>query len=221
MSTASKTPNLGLMNPVGSDDFDVTDFSTTFGIIDTVPGILTVPNQASRPTGWGAAQNGRRVWQADQNIEWVWSQPSSGVGGVWLRTFPKGWLGGVSGGSASTGSVTLGSGPVVLSQTVLVPGGRPIMILVGQAACINETTGTTALSLWQNGSLIGYKYFLGRQASSPQTNSISGMSYWPLNPAPATQLSVNYQVQLNAWINLPSNAGISSVSACTMDIYEM
>jgi hypothetical protein len=219
--TASKTPNLGLMNPVGSDDFEVDDFSTTFGIIDQNPGSLTVANQASRPLGWGSAQNGRHVWQADQNIEWVWYQPNPSIGGVWQRTFPKGWLGGVSGGNASTGSNALGQGPVVLSLTVLVPGGRPILLMHGHGDVNNDTTGTTALSVWQNGSLIRFDYSMGRHASSPQTNSVYGMSYFLLNPAPTTQQSVNYQLQLNTWINLPSNAGISSVEAATMDIFEM
>lgn len=219
--TASKTPNLGLMNPVGSDTFQVTDFSTTFGILDQNPGILTVPNQASRPTGWGAAQHGRRVWQGDQNIEWVWYQPSSSVGGVWQRTYPKGWLGGASGGNASTGSNTLGQGPVVLSLTLLVPGGRPIMLVHGHDDASNETTGTTALSIWQNGTMVRYDYFFGRHSSQPQTNSTYGMVYFILNPAPTTQQSVNYQLQLNTWINLPTNSGISSISGATMDVYEL
>jgi hypothetical protein len=218
--TASKTPNLGLMNPVGSDDFEVTDFSTTFGIIDQNPGILTVPNQASRPSGWGSAQNGRRVWQADQNIEWVWSQPSPSFAGVWQRTYPKGWLAGQGGGAASTGNTTFGQGPVVLSVTTLVPGGRPVAINYNFYQCINETTGTTIVSIWENGVMIGLKYHYGRLASQPLTYSLAGMMYYYRNPAPTTQQTVNYQLQINAENFQPANAGVSSISDAHLDIYE-
>lgn len=219
--TASKTPNLGLMNPVGSDDFEVTDFSSTFGILDQNPGILPVANQASRPTGWGAAQHGRRVWQADQNIEWVWYQPSTGVGGQWLRTYPKGWLAGAQNGNASTGNTTFGAGPVVLSVTALIPGGRPVKVNYSFYDCLNETTGTSIVSIWENGVMVGLKYHLGRNFTQPLTHSVAASFYYIRNPAPTSQLSVNYQLQLNAENYDPSNAGISSISDAHLDIIEL
>lgn len=219
--TASKTPNLGLMNPVGSDDFQVADFSTTFGILDQNPGILTVANQASRPTGWSTAQNGRRVWQADQNIEWVWYQPSGGVGGVWQRTYSKGLLASAGAGNASTGNTTFGQGPVLQSITTLVPGGRSLRIEYTFYDCTNETTGTSIVSVWENGGLVGYKYHLGRLGSNPLTYSVaSGFSYIR-NPAPTTQASVNYQLQLNAENFNPANAGVSSIRDAYLNIYEV
>ena len=219
--TASKTPNLGLMNPVGSDDFEVSDFSTTFGILDQNPGSFTVPNQASRPTGWGAAQHGRRVWQADQNIEWVWYQPSSSVGGIWQRTYPKGWLGGAGGGNASTGNTTFGQGPVVLSATVLVPGGRGVQVSYHFYDCLNETTGTSIVSIWANGAMLGFKYHPGRVNSQPLLYSVAGTFYYTYNPAPSTQQSINYQLQLNAENFNPANAGVSSIRDAWLDIYEI
>src|ERR1043165_2837902 len=92
--TASKTPNLQLMLPVNSDPFDPLDFSDTFSKLDLHPGVRVIPNQAARPSGLGAANHGRMFWQADQNIMWIWTQPSPVVAGYWDRQGTKGWLGG-------------------------------------------------------------------------------------------------------------------------------
>lgn len=218
--TASKTPNLGLMNPVGSDAFTVADFSSTFGVLDQNPGILVVPNQASRPTGWGTNQHGRHVWQADQNVEWVWNQPTSSVAGVWQRRGPKGHLGGAAGGTVSTANPTVGAGPVALSATVLVPGGRPLNVVVGWAGCLNETSGSSFISLWENGTLIAGINAFGRNFSDPLSHWISGTIDTWTNPAPTTQTSVTYQVQVNPNNNI-NPPGTTSLMSATISIYEV
>ena len=101
--TASKTPRLGLMRPVGSDPFLTDDFKESFDKLDTMPGTLPVPNAASRPTGWGPAQHGNKILQTDVGVEWFWDQPSSSTPGKWTRIASKGSLGSFqNSGSVST-----------------------------------------------------------------------------------------------------------------------
>lgn len=153
--TASHTPNLGLMSPVGSDPFVTTDFSDTFTKLDATPGILTVANAASRPTGWGASQHGRHVWQSDLNIMWVWNQPSGAPSGSWVRRGGYGWLGGASNAAqVNTTAISVATAVTVCSTSVMVPGGRPCMVMFSWIFIGNSYAKFATINIIANSSNI-------------------------------------------------------------------
>lgn len=215
--TASKTPNLGLMNPVGTDSFAVADFSDTMAILDQNPGRRVVPNQASRPTGWGVNQHGRSVLQADQQIEWVWYQPASNVPGVWKRTFARGQLAySTNWGQISTSNTDYGNGPVLVQiNNVIVPGGRPYRINF-RAEWISSTAGMSVVSVFENNSQLGYVHFDGwgfdggRGMPGARSHSYG-------RPAPASQTTISFKMTLAAH---SSFKGTSSVWAPSLEIEE-
>lgn len=215
--TASKTPNLGLMNPQGSDSFSTTDFSQTFGILDTNPGITTVANQAALPTGFSNNQHGRRVWQADQDVEWVWNQPSSTVAGAWKRVGCKGWLGGVS----NSGAVTAASsaGIKVLEVSLLVPGGRPVLVMYSFLWVQDNQTGQAGINYHENGNYIDTKYYSGRAYGTSSVPPASGSNYYLRNIAPTTQQNITFNLTL---VNNNSlGSGTATIWNTTLDIIEV
>lgn len=160
--TASKTANLGLMSPVGADPFVTADFADTMAILDLNPGIRTVANAASRPTGWTAAQHGRRVYQTDQQIEWVWHMPDGGTPGVWKRTYPKGLLASVANYSTiSTTNTNYGAGPTLVEAlNVVLPGGRPVRYSF-RCEWLANSNNMSIISVHQDGSMISWLHFGG------------------------------------------------------------
>lgn len=221
MATASHTPNLGLMSPVGSDDFDTTDFSTTNAILDANPGTLTVANQAARPTGWNVNQNGRRVLQADQGIEWWWNQPSSITPGVWQRVAPKGWLGGTfTGGSVSSASTTA---VTVASLPLLIPGGRPVLVFYSflWATQTNLSNGQIEVDYLENGVAVSNKVHngTGYNGGNPNLPPGSGMMYYLRNIAPTTQRSVTFSISVRNAVGHP--IGTAAIFNTTFDVFEI
>lgn len=223
MTTASKTPNLGLMYPVGSDTFDITDFENTFTIIDQNPGTLVVANQASRPTGWGVNQNGRRVMQADQGIEWWWNQPSSTVAGQWTRVAPKGWLAGTYHGGAVTCNDTSNPGVLVASLNLLVPGGRPIMVFYSflWSANTNLNNQQIVMNYYENGQYVTTRFHNGTTYNGGDGSDPPGsqMMYFQRNIAPTTQQNVTFSVYVSGAQGHP--IGQTTVWNTTFDIYEI
>jgi len=214
--TASKTPALGLMNPVGSDPFLTSDFAQTFQAIDAAPGIAVVPNQASRPTGWTSNQHGRRVWQADQNIEWVWNQPSSGSPGAWLRTFAKGVLANATvGGFLGTSNTNYATGPTIVSiPNVIIPGGRPIRVTYWYDWLANDY-GQSVITYWENGVQIYDNFHDGRLFSDnfPEPHVNSHRFY--RNIAPSSQVTMSFSITLSARNDTPPRGGGNSLIAAT------
>lgn len=221
MVTASKTPNLGLMYPVGSDQFDITDFENTFTTLDQNPGTLTVANQAARPTGWTANQHGRRVMQADQGIEWWWNQPSSGVAGQWTRIAPLGRIGGnYTGGAVSCNDTN----PIpVVSATVLIPGGRPVMVLYSflWATNTNNSNGQLAAIYEENGVYVDSKFHggTGYRGGDPSNPPNSGMFYYMRFPAPTTQVTMTFTILVSGAVGHP--IGQTTMWNTTLDIVEV
>jgi hypothetical protein len=153
--TASKTPNLALMSPVLSDPFSPDDFADTFSKLDLAPGITVILNQASRPTGLGAAQHGRMYWQADQNIVWVWVQPSSMVAGAWSRVGTKGWLGGAANAAqVNTTAISVNTAPTIVNVNTLIPGGRPVLVLYRWTFIGNDQARYATINLLANSSSV-------------------------------------------------------------------
>lgn len=205
--TASKTPNLGLMSPVGSDPFVTQDFADTMAILDLNPGIRTVANQASRPTGWTAAQHGRRVYQADQQIEWVWHMPSSGTPGVWKRTYPKGLLANVVNYSTiGTSNTNYGAGPTLVeANNVIIPGGRPYRYTFrcDWAACSGGNM--SIISIHQDGAMLSWFHVAGGTFDGGR--GMPSMHEFSFSlAAPANQLTTSFRLTLSAHSSFGGNA---------------
>lgn len=210
------------MYPVGSDQFDITDFQNTFTALDQNPGTIVVPNQASRPTGWGVNQHGRRVLQADQGIEWWWNMPSSTTAGVWTRVGPKGWLGGTfHGGSVSCTNTTT---PVaVASLTLVIPGGRPILVFYSflWATNTNVSNGQIATEYWENGIYVTNRFHngTGYNGGDPHNPPDSGMMYFQRNIAPTVQRTMTFTILVQGQPGHP--VGTTAIYDTTFDIYEV
>jgi hypothetical protein len=219
--TASKTPRLGLMNPVGSDAFVTTDFATSFGILDANPGYAIVPNAASRPTNYTSAQHGSLVYQSDLNILWSWNQPTSGSSGAWRRVGNVGLLGqsGAS-GLVTTTTTTYSSGVQVASLTVTVPGGRPIKVLINWDI-LGNTYNKAIISYWENNVLIASKAVYGQAPTNSGTPVSSGEWAFARDIAPSASLTLATKVTVAAYNAAPTNGGgTTSAQGVAIAIWE-
>jgi hypothetical protein len=189
------------MNPVGSDAFTTGDFSSTFQTLDTVPGILVVPNAASRPTGYSASQHGRMVWQADLNCMWVWNQPSGGSGGSWLRSGTCGVLGTArNAGVVSTTAISQATAPTITSVTVMVPGGRPTMIMYSWVFIGNDPAKYATLNIYANSTGLLETRHNGNTFESAYSGSFpyppDSSTYAIIRPASGSQENVTFTLKI-------------------------
>lgn len=197
--TASKTPNLGLMSPVGADPFVTADFADTMAILDLNPGIRTVANQASRPAGWTTAQHGRRVYQADQQIEWAWHMPDGGTPGVWKRTYPKGLLTNVVNYTTiTTTNTNYGTGPTLVETgSIVIPGGRPFRVTL-RAEWVGNTNNLAVISAHQDGTLFSWLHFSSGSFDGGRAQPDAREFSYSF-PAPASQISTSFKTTLSSY----------------------
>lgn len=228
--TASKTPNLALMSPVLSDPFSPDDFADTFAKLDLAPGITNITNQASRPTGLGAAQHGRMYWQADSNIMWIWTQPSALVAGSWQRMGTKGWLGGAGNAAqVNTTAISVNTAPTIVNVNTLIPGGRPILVLYRWTFIGNDSARFATINLLANSSSVQEARFNGNSfgpaysAATPYPPQSQMHGY--LYGAPSTQQNVNFQVKLRcqdpAVVGSQQGGGTCFIIGTSMDVFEL
>ena len=227
--TASRTPNLGLMSPVRADAFQPQDFRDTFSILDNNPGVLVIPNQASRPTGYGSDQHGRVVWQADLNIMWVWTQPNAAMAGYWERLATKGHLGGgINGDTVSSSAQSVATSAEVTGRSVMCPGGRPIFMFVRWGAAWNDHSGQITLNVFANNDLIreerfnGVSWGVASGTDRDPTNANTWIEFY--NPG-STQRQVNFHVAIRAQdpsvVGPVFGGGTSHIRRCSIDVIEM
>lgn len=214
--TASKTPRLGLMSPVGSDAFVVADFSATMAILDANPGVLPVANAAARPTTYTQAQHGSMVLQLDYGILWEWYQPTSAAG-FWKRVDNVGYLNQFS-SSASTSTTTTNYalGPVVASGSVTIPGGRPYRIDLSWES-FGNTYQKAVVSYWEGSTRIFDRVFYGSLPSAA-----SGGGTWFSRPAPSSAYTFNAQMTIASYnATAPNGSGTTTMVGPSMMISEM
>jgi hypothetical protein len=205
------------MNPVGSDAFLTTDFAQSFAVLDANPGVPVAPNAAARPSNYTASQHGSIVYQADLNILWVWYQPNSGVVGYWNRIGHFGTLGQFNNtGTVSTSTTNYSVGPTIVSGTVTVPGGRPLLLMWSWDR-LDNNYGRSIISYWENNVRIVDKAFYG------YTGDITTETYWWLsNPAPVNSLSLTVKLTLAAYNAAPPNGGATStIGNASLTVIEM
>jgi hypothetical protein len=215
--TASKTARLALMNPAGSDAFTTDDFADTFQKLDANPGILPVPNAASRPSNYTAAQHGSIVHQLDLGILWTWFQPSSGSAGYWRRLGNYGFLGLSSGsGLVTTTNTNYNTGVQVASLSVTIPGGRPITVKMAWDQ-INNSYSRAVLGYWENNVLIYSETVYAPQTPYPMQGEVTFIR----DIAPNAALNLTAKMTLSSYNAAPPNGGgTTQVAGATLTIWE-
>lgn len=228
--TASRTPNLALMSPVVSDPFTPDDFADTFAKLDAAPGVSVVANQAALPTGLGAAQHGRMYWQGDQNIMWVWTQPSALVAGTWQRLGVKGWLGGAyNGAQVNTTAISVATAPTIVNVNCLAPGGRALMLLYKWMFIGNDPAKFATIDLLANSSIIQEGRFNGNGWGSAYSANFpyppqSGQ-YGYVYTGISAQTNFNFEVKLRcqdpAVVGSQQGGGSSFIVGTSLDVFEL
>jgi hypothetical protein len=209
------------MNPVGSDAFVTTDFASTFQILDANPGYAIVPNAASRPTNYTAAQHGSMVYQSDLNILWSWNQPTSGSAGAWRRVGNSGLLGSSSAsGQITTTTTTYTSGTQAAALTVTVPGGRPVQVAISWDI-LGNTYNKSVISYWENNTLVLSKAVYGVNPSASGQPVSDGVWVFARDPAPAASLTLATKVTVAAYnAAAPNGAGTTTANGVSIAIWE-
>lgn len=128
-----------------SDLFRVADYETNWNILDDFPGVF-ICTSATRPTTWGALQEGLAIFETDTLLLWHWT------GAAFSRVVPKGAVGYQSTTTpfetASLSYVTA----ITASVTVAAGGRRHLVIAEGPG--VYNTNGLTLLSLWRGATML-------------------------------------------------------------------
>lgn len=217
--TASKTPRLGLMSPVGSDAFITTDFSQTFGILDANPGMAVVANAASRPTTYTTAQHGSMVFQTDLAVIWFWNQPTSGSVGAWSRVGNKGLLSQTTqaAGTITATTTNYASGTQVVTNAVTAPGGRALLVMASWGT-LGNSNGNNVVSIWESTNRLADRFFYGY--NSDKTGG-SGMTQFVVSP-PTTQTNYNFRMTIAAFNDSPPDGGgTTRITGGVLTVFEL
>lgn len=210
------------MSPVASDSFVTSDFADTFATLDANPGILTVPNEASRPSNFTAAQHGRMIWQSDHNILWIWNQPTTGTVGAWQRVGSSGFLARfASTGTVSTVTTDRNLGPTVCSGTVVIPGGRPYLVMFKWDVASSQ--GSRIITrYWENDVPILDQVFNDVLYPTVPGTAPSAKAFYYWRPAPLTALTMRCKLSISSFNDAhPWGSGLTTMTGGIMHIIEV
>jgi hypothetical protein len=175
VNTASTTSKLGLMYPVDSDLFESSDFEQTMTILDGRPGVQTVGNYASLPTGLTDAQYGLLFMDGSNRSLWMWAGVANGG---YIRANSMGILSiAYQGSDVATTTTVQASGPTLATLTFYNPGGRYLRFEVSPQALLNDGTAhAVGIDFWLDGALVAER---GIQCGTPQGNAPSISFVYP------------------------------------------
>lgn len=159
------TTRLGLLKPGTTDAFSTADIAANWQKIDDTPGTKIVTS-TTRPTTWGAAQNGMQIVESDTGLAYRWT------GSAWTRSAAKGLLTTTSGGRAraqrtstiSTSTYATFTDVVSLSN-VVVPAGNRTLMLTATWNQANNSAGVLVMCIARSGSILGQWVQAGDQSS--------------------------------------------------------
>lgn len=137
---ATLTQRLRLKRHTTADRFRIQDYSDNWAILDANPGTL-VCSYGTRPTGWNAAHEGRKILETDTGLEWRWT------GTQFVRMGPSGLLGTAQITEGISTSSTALQTAVTLSLTV--PQGNRSVLVVVSGPGVHNTLGLTRLALFR------------------------------------------------------------------------
>lgn len=177
MTTPS--PKMQLALATQTDPFSTEDLRQNWEKIDAAPG-SHICDSANRPT-WTAAQSGRKIYEVDTNLEWVWT------GTEWRRLGPVGLLKKGDGTFAiaeRTTDFTTTSNTFVKVVTVtgvVVPAGnRPLRVEVVWEKAKNPAGNFTGAIFRSNTNNSGPKEVQWVLGTSTQDANAGGGTYFGL-----------------------------------------
>jgi len=204
MTTPS--PKLGLAVPSQVDPFSTADIAANWGKIDAAPG-THICTSTTRPT-WTNAQAGRKIYETNTNLEWVWD------GAAWKR------LGGTGILKRSDASFAIGERTTPFSTTsntgvravtvlgVVVPdGNRPLRIDVAWRWAKNTDGNFSAWVYRSNTNASGPVLQSWIMSVSTSDNFSGGHTFWCTERNGLSAGSYDWSFQIN------SPAGTSTLDA--------
>jgi hypothetical protein len=221
--TAATTPILGLMAPADSDQFEASDYATTFTILDRVPGVALVDAytdlaKLSAGTGlanytgspWTTTQNGRLAFDRHNNALWRYTNPSGTA--TWVRANTVDLTNHNIGGYAtqsinvSTKTATGTTGALVVSTgSFTVPGGRNLSIDLDIQG--DNTSGSNGLGVFTltDSSNILHTWTLRLGAPIGNDGSSHNLKFIFTNPA--AESSHDFRLYVRCATSAVSNGG--------------
>ena len=155
----SFTDRLQLIRHTLADTFRVADYEDNWNRIDQFPGVF-VCTSTTRPTDWGARQDGQFIFETDTNLLWTWD------GDAFVRHTPIGEIGYTE--STSQVQTTDTALVVVVSTIVTVAaGGRRHRITVG-ASEVSNSNDLTRFAIRRDGTTLAEWFHQGGSGATPQ-----------------------------------------------------
>jgi hypothetical protein len=139
------TAKVGFTQWGDGDAFHIAEHSANWALADLIPGAF-ICTSTTRPTTWGAPQNGRCIIETDTGLIWRWN------GTQFVRQNAKGFLAEtVRTTDFSTTSTTL---VTAVSVTVAAPangglGLRRLLVLV-ECGAVQSTVSATGLAIFRD-----------------------------------------------------------------------
>ena len=167
---ATPSPKMGLVLPVQQDKFSTADIRGNWEKIDAAPG-THICTSTTRPTGWGAAQAGRKIIETNTGIEYRWtgSAWSRTTGGSGILRRDNGTLALVQKDTNSSTTSTTFKKVLSMSGVIVPDGNRPLMVFANWQQADNNT-GPFLVALFQS-NVDNSGTVLGRQFIAPGSAS--------------------------------------------------
>ena len=209
MTTLSS--RLGLKRHTTADRFRIQDYADNWAMLDTYPGSF-VCTSTTRPTTWGAAQNGMKITETDTGLIWRW------MGSAFVRQGPSGYLGAAARTTDLSTSAT--SAVTVVTYTASVPAGaRAVQINVATPG-VYSTAGITRVSILR-GATVLMSFLQQGSTGSLAINQPQPMDFTIIDIPNVA--SVTYSLAINAEIGFGGTSTIQgNLSApCSLSVVEL
>lgn len=233
---SSISPRLGLNLPDTIDDFSTDVLKANWQAIDDAPGTFICTSAERLALSWGAGRIGRKVYETNTGLEWVWQGSTLG----WARAASSGMLklagGGVASATRSTEFLSTAASPtwaVIISLTgVVIPAGnRPLLLnffrdldqAYGGASPTNSNGTEFYLRFFRSsvaGSTpIGWQWYAGSE-SGGSGNFVRGGSDSLILPSGIAAGTYNFSVQAQIPVGV-TTPHIRIANPITFEILEL
>jgi hypothetical protein len=164
------TTRLGLLKPSTVDAFSTSDLAANWQKLDDTPGTKIVTS-TTRPTTWGAAQNGMQIVESDTGLAYRWT------GSAWVRSAAKGLLTTTTGGRARAQRTTTISTSTYASlvdvltlPNVVVPGGNRTLMITATWNQAQNSAGCLLMAISRSGTALA-QWLQAGDSTSPSAGA--------------------------------------------------